>query len=227
MLGLVAVLVAGCGSRGADTTATSARPSSTTTTVVTGGTTPLEAATVWLDALTLERFETAGAAVVDGQLVLLVAVESFSTDVYDDLVTNGISPSVSRNFWSSFVNGLRGFTGAAITEVSAQGERRFSAYGSEYAEVGLESPLGSATVITMLEADGRWYVDLLATFGPGFSPLFNMWLERLPADEPEPRFALEAERASLQVARDRLVGTADQETLAELERLLTNLAETT
>lgn len=220
LLTLAAVLVAACGSGGADTTVTTAPPETTTTTAAMGGSSPTDAVTVWLDALTTERFDIADQVVVSGQFILLVAVESYSVDVYRDLLDNGVTPEVSRNFWASFVSGLRGFTGAAITEVAVEGERRFAAYGSEYAEVGLASPLGSASVVTRLERDGRWYVDLLAAFGPGFAPLFNLWLERLSADEIDPRQALLAERPSLQVARDRLVPGPDAETIDEIDRLL-------
>lgn len=220
LLGLAAVLVAGCESGGADTSVTTARPEPTTTTVAIGGASPTDAVTLWLDALTIERFDLADQVVVADQFVLLVAVESYSVDVYRDLLDNGVSPAVSRNFWASFVSGLRGFTGATITEVAVEAERRFAAYGSDYAEVGLTSPLGSASVVTRLESDGRWYVDLLATFGPGFAPLFNLWLERLPPDQIDPQEALIAERPSLMVARDRLEGAADAETIGEVERLL-------
>lgn len=175
---------------------------------------------MWLDALTIERFTVADDMVIEQQFVLIVAVESFSIDVYRDLVATGVAPAVSRNFWGSFVAGLRGFTGAAIAEVSVEGERRFAAYDIEFAEVGLVAPLGEASVVARLESDGRWYVDLLATFGSGFSPLFNSWLERLPAEATDPREALQAQRSSLRLARDRLQSGADTEVVAELDRLL-------
>ena len=96
---------------------------------------------------------------------------------------------MSATFWESFVLGVRGFTGAGITEVEIMGSEPFTAYGRQYAEVEATSPRGDLTVVAIEGPDGRWHVDLLATFGQGFAPLFNQWVERLPADRP-PRSGL-------------------------------------
>jgi len=85
------------------------------------------------------------------------------------------------------------------------------------------SPRGDLTIIARQEPDGRWYVDLLATFGPSFAPLFNPWVERLPGDVSEPLEALARQRPSLEVARDRARDTPGDQAETELELLLGQL----
>ena len=216
-----AMLLGGCGGDEVESSTTGAP--STTTTIATGGQTSLEAATAWLDALSIGRYQAADIMVVEDQFVLLLAVESFSPELYESLVAGGISPEVSRTFWESFVAGVRGFTEADITEVDVIGERRFAAYGRDFAEIEALSPRGDLTIIARQEPDGRWYVDLLATFGPSFAPLFNPWVERLPGDVSEPLEALARQRPSLELARDRAEGTPGDQAGTELELLLEQL----
>ncbi|MGI9649267.1 MAG: hypothetical protein ACR2OI_12180 [Acidimicrobiia bacterium] len=215
---LFATLLGGCGGDEAEPTTTTRAP--TTTTTVTGGDSPLDAVTAWFDGLAIGRYPTVDEVVVTDQFVLVLAVESYSVELYEDLAANGVSPGVSRTFWESFVAGVRGFTGADITEVDVLGAEPFEAYGRSFAEVEAMSPRGDLTVVVIQEADGRWYVDLLATFGPSFAPLFNLWVDRLPPDPGGPIDALEAQLASLQVARDRAGTLPDQEAGRELDALL-------
>ncbi len=221
MVGLCAMLLGGCGGDDAESTTTRGLPSTTTT--IAGGETPLTAVTEWLDALSIGRYPVADVVVVEQQFVLMLAVESYSVELYQDLVSGGISQEVSRTFWESFVAGVRGFTGADITEVDVLGEERFDAYGRRFAEVEATSPRGDLTIVSVMGEDGRWYVDLLATFGPSFAPLFNLWVERLPADAAGPVEALAGQRASLEVARDRAQGTNGGDAQAELQTLLERL----
>ena len=150
----------------------------------------------------------------------MLAVESYSVELYDALVSDGIPPAASETFWDSFVLGVRGFTGADITEVDILGEERFEAYGMAFAEVEATSPRGDLTVVAVQSANGRWHVDLLATFGPSFGPLFDLWVDRLPPDRTGPVDALARQQASLQVARDRASAANDIEAQADLESLL-------
>lgn len=218
-IALCAVLLGGCGGDEADQPTTTSRAPATT--VASGGASPLDAATIWLDALAIGQYRTADTVVVQEQFVLLLAVESYSVDLYDELVQGGISPDVSRTFWESFVAGVRGFTGAAITEVDVLGQEPFEAYGRSFAEVDVRSPRGELTIVTIEGDDGRWQVDLLATFGPSFAPLFNLWVDRLPDDADHPVRALQGQVASLQVARDRAAGGGEArvELVALLDRL--------
>lgn len=219
---LFAMLLGGCGGDEAEPTTTTAAP--TTTTIVTGGESPLEAVTTWFDGLAIGRYAIVDDVVVTDQFVLVLAVESYSVELYDDLAATGVSPSVSRTFWESFVAGVRGFTGADITEVDVQGEERFDAYGRAFAEVEAMSPRGDITIVTIQDADGRWYVDLLATFGPSFAPLFNLWVDRLPPGQGGPLESLSTQMSSLQVARDRVISLSDQQARQELDALLERLA---
>ncbi len=222
MIVVGAMLLGGCG--GEDVGSTTGAPQSTTTTTgVTGGQTPLEAVTAWLDALSIGRYPAADVVVVEEQFVLLLAIESFSPQVYQDLVSGGISPTVSRTFWESFATGVKGFTGAEIAEVDVVGEERFAAYGREFAEVEATSPRGDLTIICLQGTDGQWYVDLLATFGPSFAPLLNPWVERLPSEMTAPLEALARQRSSLEVARDRAERSQGDQAGTELESLLERL----
>jgi hypothetical protein len=211
------MLLGGCGGDEVEPTTTGAP--SPTTTILTGGQTPLEAVTAWLDALSIGRYQAADVMVVEEQFVLLLAVESFSPELYQNLVAGGVSPDVSRTFWESFVAGVRGFSGADITEVEAIGATTFAAYGREFAEIEARSPRGDLTIIARQGVDDRWHVDLLGTFGGSFAPLFNPWVERLPGEISEPLEALARQRPSLEVARDRALGADGN----ELDRLLDQL----
>lgn len=216
-----AMLLGGCG--GDEVASTSTGAPSATTTTLTGGATPLTAVTAWLDALSIGQYPVADEVVVVEQFVLMLAVESFSVELYEDLVSGGVSPDVSNTFWESFAAGVRGFTGADITEVDLVGERRFDAYGRHFAEVEATSPRGDLTVVAVQASDGQWYVDLLATFGPSFAPLFNPWVDRLPADASGPRQALARQLPSLQVARDRAADAGGEDARRDLEALLDRL----
>ncbi|NNC92655.1 MAG: hypothetical protein HKN80_09200 [Acidimicrobiia bacterium] len=219
---LCAVLVGGCGGDDGEADPTIV-PIATSTTLA-GRDTPLAAATAWLDALSIGQYPVADVVVVEEQFVLMLAVESFSVELYEELVSRGISEGVSRTFWESFSAGVRGFTGADITEIELVGERRFTAGGNEYAEVAAVSPRGDLTVVTVRSPDGKWFVDLLATFGPSFAPLFNQWVDRLPPGAVAPRQALTNQRASLEVARSRALEAGAEEARLELEALIARLS---
>lgn len=176
----------------------------------------------WVDTLAIGAYEEADLVVGESQVVLLIAVESYSPEIYHQLADEGVDSEMSRNFWASFVGGFEAFTGAAITDVVVGEERQFVAEGRNFAEVDLISSRGDATVIAMQD-EGRWFVDVLATFGPSFSSLFNLWVERLPADATAPRAALGRQAVSLKVARDRLNPELDSGAAAELDRLLGQL----
>ncbi|MDH3605997.1 MAG: hypothetical protein OER12_03285 [Acidimicrobiia bacterium] len=220
-IGLLALVLVSCGGDSAEPSTTL---TPTTETSVTGGETALAVVDEWLDALAIGRYGVADVMVVDEQFVLLLAVESFSVDLYEALVEDGIGQEVSATFWESFVLGVRGFTGAGITEVEILGADPFSAYGRRFAEVEATSPRGDLTVVAILGDDARWHVDLLATFGSSFAPLFRQWVDRLPAGADAPLQALGRQRASLEVARDRAIAAGEDEARVELDDLLALLA---
>lgn len=222
-LALCAMLLSGCGG-GESAATTSSAVVATTTTALSGGSTPLEAVTTWLDALAIGQYSGADDMVVAEQFVLVLAVESYSVELYDELVAGGVSREASRNFWESFVAGVRSFTGAAITEVDVLGEQRFEAHGRAFAQVEARSPRGDLTVIAVQDADEQWLVDLLATFGPSFAPLFNLWVDRLPPEATHAIGSLQDQTASLRVARDRAEAVGNAEAVMELDGLLGSLA---
>lgn len=223
-LAMCAMLLSGCGGDGGADETTTTRAPTTTTTIAPGGGTPLEAAATWLDALAIGRYGDADRAVVKDQFVLLLALESYSLDLYNELATNGVSPDVSRNFWDSFVGGVRGFTGADITEVEVVGAASFDAYDRSFAVVDAESPRGDLTIVVVEGGDGWWRVDLFATFGPTFAPLLNLWVDRLGAGSPADS-ALDRQLPSLRVARDRASFLQDPTALNELDGLLATLGD--
>ena len=188
-----------------------------------GKATPAEAVAFWVDTLAIGSYQAAELVVDEAQVVLLIAVESYSAEVFEQLSADGVDPDVNAAFWSSFVGGFEAFTGAAITDVGVGAERPFEYGGRSFAEVDLFSSRGEATVIAIVE-DGRWYVDVLATFGPSFSSLFNLWIERLPPEATAPRLALSQQATSLAVARDRLDPELEAGAVAELTLLLDRLA---
>lgn len=216
LIGVLALVATAC-NRATNTTTTARAPATTTT--LGGEATPADAVARWVDTLALGSYQEADMVVDEAQVVLLIAVESYSPEVFDQLARDGVDASMSSSFWESFVAGFEGFTGAAITDVVVGGEHRFEADGREFAEVELLSPRGDAMVVAVKD-EGRWFVDVLATFGPSFSSLFNLWMERLPPEATAPRDALGLQLTSLSVARDRLDPDLSPESYGELERLL-------
>jgi len=219
-IGVVLTLIAAsCGSdRAADSTTT--RAPTTITVVIRGQATPIDAVAFWVDMLAIGSYEGADLVVKEDQVVLLIAVESYSAEVFEQLSKDGVDHAA---FWSSFVGGFEAFTGAAITDVAVGAEHPFEFGGRSFVAVDLFSPRGDVEVIAT-EESGRWYVDVLATFGPSFSSLFNLWIERLPPEATAPRLALSQQSTSLAVARDRLDVTLDAAAVAELTLLLDRLA---
>ncbi len=218
--GVLALIAASCGSdRAADSTTTRA-PTTTTVVTIRGQATPIDAVAFWVDMLAIGSYEGADLVVEEDQVVLLIAVESYSAEVFEQLSKDGVDHAA---FWSSFVGGFEAFTGAAITDVAVGAEHPFEFDGRSFAAVDLFSPRGDVEVIAT-EESGRWYVDVLATFGPSFSSLFNLWIERLPPEAAAPRLALSQQSTSLAVARDRLDSNLDAAAVAELTLLLDRLA---
>lgn len=221
-IGVLALIATSCGTD-RDASSSSSPPDATATVGVGGEPTAADAVVSWVDTLAIGSYEDADLLVDQAQVVLLISVQSYSPGIYEQLTRDGVDSEMTRDFWASFAGELEAFTGVAITEVVVGEERSFEADGRSFAEVDFFSSRGEATVIA-IEDGGRWYVDVLATFGRSFSSLFNLWIERLPPDATAPRGALAEQSVSLTVARDRLDPELDAEAVTELNLLLDRLA---
>ena len=89
--------------------------------------------------------------------------------------------------------------------------------------VALRQSEGSGDWIARRDTQGRWRLDLLATFGPSFATPFRDWLAGLDSssDAEVAREALADQRSSLLAALQRQpFGPIGPETIAEVDSLL-------
>ncbi len=108
------------------------------------------------------RFEDAAALTDASQAALLTLIEGADPSEVADLLAGG-GEDVSANFWSGFAQTLpSGFSSSdlqiSVGETIEQG-------GMEFLPVTVEAPEGDPQVF-VLHHNGRWEVDLMATFAP-------------------------------------------------------------
>ena len=206
IFGFLGLLLAACSDGDSQTTTT------TTTTVPPVATTvshaqasPADAVGYWLDTLVLARYDKAHLAVEPDQFLLTVAVEGFSSDLFDRFAAEGVPADVRVNYWASFVDGFEVISGERLDTLAVGAVERFAGFGKTYATVDLIGPAGEAAVIIAvydIEEDG-WFVDFMASFGPSLAPLFSTWYDQLSADSAARRLLI-SQLPSWQVAADRI-----------------------
>jgi hypothetical protein len=214
---LLALLAAAC---------TSEPPAESTTTTTLGGAPSAEEALRDLFAA-IDRQDYAATATLtfDDQLALLVSLEGFEIGETNSMLVDGLPPSVRENFWKSFSAGFPVFAEEELGGVLIGPGDAFSVEGRAFSTVAvaLRQSEGSGDWIARRDSQGRWRLDLFATFGPSFATPFRLWLSTLGTD-PESttaRQALADQRPSLLAALQRQpFGPIGPETMAEVDSLL-------
>jgi hypothetical protein len=206
-------------------TTSSPPPESTTTTTLGGAATPVEALTALFAAVESEDYESTATLTFDDQLVLLVALEGFEVDDIHSMLVDGLPPTVRENFWRSFSIGFPVFAEEDLAGVLVGSGEEFSVEGKAFATVpvALRQSEGSGDWIARRDTQGRWRLDLFATFGPSFATPLRVWLAGLGPDPPAEsvRAALAAQRSSLLAALQREpFGPIGPDTMAEVDSLL-------
>ena len=200
-------------------------PESTTTTTLGGAASPAEALNGLFDAIVGGNYQDTALFTFDDQLALMVSLEGFELTETVSMLRDGLPDEVRDNFWKSFSAGFPAFVEEELTGVIIGGGQEFSVEGAGFATVGvaLRQSAGSADWIARRDTQGRWRLDLFATFGPSFASPFRDWLAALD-DGPDgdvARSALADQRASLLAALQRQpFGPIGPETMAEVDALL-------
>ena len=216
-LGILLMAVGAC--------ATAPEPESTTTTTLGGASSPEDALNGLLDAIVEGSYQDTALLTFDDQLALMVSLEGFELTDTVLMLRDGIPDAVRDNFWESFSAGFPAFVEEELTGVIVGGGEEFSVEGEDFATVGValrQSP-GSGDWIARRDAQGRWRLDLFATFGPSFASPFRDWLASLDTspDGDVARAALADQRASLLAALQRQpFGPIGPATTAEVDALL-------
>ncbi len=217
VLAVLVVAVAAC--------TTAPEPESTTTTTLGGAATPEEALTGLFDAIERGDYEDTGMVTFDDQLALMVSLEGFDVTDTVSMLSEGLPDQVRTNFWRSFSTGFPAFAEEELAGVLIGGGEEFSVEGKKFATVtvALQQSQGSGDWIARQDTQGRWRLDLFATFGPSFATPFREWLaghDSSPAADMA-RAALADQRASLLAALQRQpFGPIGPETMAEVDALL-------
>ncbi len=204
---------------------TAPEPESTTTITVGGAASPEQALTGLFDAIAVGDYQETALLTFDDQLALMVSLEGFDTADTAAMLRDGLPDHVRENFWESFSAGFPAFAEEELTGVLIGAGEEFSVEGKGFAtvSVALRRSEGSGDWIARRDAQGRWRLDLFATFGPSFATPFREWLASM---EPGPeadvaRAALADQRASLLAALQRQpFGPIGPETMTEVDDLL-------
>ncbi len=200
-------------------------PESTTTTTLGGAASPEEALTGLFDAIDRGDYGATSTLTFDDQLALMVSLEGFDVADTASMLSGGLPDEVRTNFWQSFSAGFPAFADEELGGVLIGTGERFSVEGRSFATVAvaLRQSQGSGDWIARQDTQGRWRLDLFATFGPSFATPFRDWLAGLdsgPAAD-QARAALADQRASLLAALQRQpFGSIGPETMAEVDALL-------
>lgn len=163
-----------------------------------------------------EGSSQAGDLVSADQLGMLIGVEDPTGVLMAKLLTDGIDTTVATNFWEAFATSFEPFAGGDLQGWRLGDTRAVITNGTTFVFVGIEHELGESEMVVVDTGSG-WQVDLLASFGHTFAPVFNHWLEGAPGEASiwEPAFARQA--TSVGMAIDRTDSDSIyQQDLAEL-----------
>ena len=220
---LVVVLLAGC--------QPSAQPTSTTQASSGGAASPASALRTLLTSVQNGDAESASTVTIDGQVALLIALDGATASEARRLIEEGV-PEQSRSlFWTSFRDTYVSNFDEDVSEMLvAEGDRvTVDLVPFALVDVALRKTSGQARWITRTDENGRWRVDLFATFASTFAQPLRLWLVTLPddADSAVVRHAIAAQRPSLLAALQQeplgpiTPGVADQ-----IRGLLTDVGAT-
>ncbi len=166
------LLIGGCGGGdGAATTTTS--PATFPTGVVRD----------WLDAVGSGDLRAIATAVDETSATVVIAAENgYTVGELAALLDGGLPEGVASSYWTSFESAFEEFRGIKMSSLVVGDFSPIEVDAGEFAAVELESPEGLAEVVTRRAADGRWRVDMVATFGPALVRTLRSTLDDAAAD---------------------------------------------
>jgi len=194
----LALAVAGCGS--------SAEPTTTTQPPIGGADSPSEALRELLTAVQDGDAEAASTVTIEAQVALLIALDGATAVEARGFLDSGVPEESLALFWDSFRDSYANSFGEDLSDMVVAAGGNVTVDGATFAlvDVSLRRSNGETQWITQL-MDGRWRVDLYATFASTFAQPLRLWLATLPddADAAAIREAIAAQRASLLAAVDQ------------------------
>ncbi len=202
------------------------KPVETTTTTTLGGSpSPAAALEALIGALGADDPEATRSVTFDDQLALLIGLEGSDGSDALLMLNDGVPDQMRANFWRSFADSFPAFAEEELTELRVGETEAFSVEGESFATVAvaLRGLSGSGEWIARKDLQGRWRMDLFATFGPSFARPFREWLSRMgnSVEADRIRSALAGQRASLLAALQREpLGPISSSTMAEVDALL-------
>lgn len=182
-------------------------PAATTTTTQGGADTPEAALVRLIEAVDAGEYAETELVTFDNQLILLVSLEVSNAAETAGMLREGVPDSVRENFWGSFFTSFAAFAEEELSGLVIESGEEFSVEGKGFATVAVSLPEsgGDGDWIVRQDEQGRWRLDLFATFGPAFASPFRDWLAGLEegTDADMAVAALADQRASLLAALQR------------------------
>ncbi len=216
---VVSAAVQGCSRAGGPEVLPEAETSLQQTASPVGAATGQMAVQSFLSAVEAGSVERVAPVVSESQLALLVGVEDPTGDLMADLVYEGVPVGVARNFWVALADSFEPFAGADLTGWQIGSDRAVIVDGVTYVFVEVTHELGSTELVAVETANG-WIVDLFASFGHAFAPVFIHWLEAGPAHDNIWGPVLSDQETSIEMSIDRTdadsIYQQDLETLSAL-----------
>ncbi len=151
----------------------------------TGHDTPERAVVTWFEAIDAGDAEAASAAIHGNSLALILGAENDlpveSTVAY---LTDGVPVAVQQGYWESFADGFTEFASRPISTLTVGQASIFESEGEQFAAVPISGgPAADSVVISRMQPDGSWEVDMVASLGDGFVTLLQSSFEELPSDD--------------------------------------------
>ncbi len=174
----------------------------------------------FLEALEGGDPELATSLVPETQLALLVGVEEPTGALMADLLSSGVSARVADNFWKAFSDSFEPFAGSGLSGWELASDRAVIVDGVTYVFVEVEHDVGASELVAT-ETPAGWVVDLVASFGHAFAPVFNHWLDNGPGHETVwgPVMADQIASVEMSIERTNPASVYQQDLAAWVERI--------
>lgn len=188
-------------------------PSVTTTTTIAGAETPDGALRDLLSAVATGDVASAAKATDESQVALLIALDSATLTEAVAMLEDGVPESSAAAFWASFDHTYGRSAGEDLGDMLVATGQHVTVDGVEFVtvEVALRKTSGATSWLSRKGEDGRWRVDLFATFAPIVAQPMRLWLTTLP-DEPD----VGVVRRALAMQRPSLLASLQQQPLGPI-----------
>ena len=136
-------------------------------------------------ALAARNWEATAPLVYEEQLALMASIEGSTTPETATMLAEGVPPGVRAEFWQGFVDGYPAFAEEEVADLQVGEVELFVVDGQEFGAVNvtLRRTAGAGSWVTRRADDGRWRVDIFASFGPAFASPLRDWLETVAEDD--------------------------------------------